>query len=457
MYRLIQLGLAALALASAAGPVRAATPDQPAVPLPETYFPTLNGLLESASRLSPRMVARNADDAVAEANRMVARSGQLPSLGGTLQFNGWQRDDRADLPAPTISQKMTYGLNVVQPLYHWGALQNNTRIGELQLRASRGQTAEAYRLLVQEIRAQFLQLIVRKTALAKARFNRGMVEQQFKLAEERLALKAIADSEMYFVRINRAQTDLSLDRTQEDYDAVKRTLAKLTGAPVLTDDQVPDAIPTLTVPLGALEGVLAEFGGGKAPTANSLMILQDQIRAEELSYKNAAVRLRPKVNLVVGMNQDEQSYTANLAAKYRVQSYFVGTQVSWSIFDGFAARGQKAGSLARRRQMEQSYRDLSADLVEQARNQLTQLRFSARAMDFTDQFLQLGEGGVRVRRDDMARGSASQADVDAAQLALFDARINAYNARIDFLLRTAEFLSTLAKDPAASAFSAPQP
>ncbi len=427
------------------------------LPLPEIFFPNLKTLLDTAAAQSPRMITRNADDAAAEANRIVARSGQLPSLGGGLSYYPWQRDVRVDVPTPLTSNRLTYNFGMTQPLYHWGALKNNTRIGELQLKITQGQTAEAYRMLVQEIRAHFLQLVIRKTALVRACFSQDLAEQQLKLAEEKLKLKVISESDIFGVRMNLTQANLSVDRAQEDYDSARRTLAKLSGSPVLSDDQVPDAIPPVAVSLNTLETQMAGINGANPPDTNNLRALEQQIQIEQLNYKNASVRLNPKFNFVVGLSQDQQSYTSNIGAKYGVKSYYYGTSVSWSIFDGLATRGLKSGSLARRRQLEQSYRTMSADLIEQAQSQLKQLGFAARGMAISDQYLFLGENGVRVRKDDMGRGLASQADVEAAQMALFDARINAYNARLDFLLRTTEYLSTLAKDPAVAKFSAPHP
>ena len=55
----------------------------------------------------------------------------------------------------------------------------------------------------------------------------------------------------------------------------------------------------------------------------------------------------------------------------------------------------------------------------------------------------------------MAHGTASQADVDSAELSLFDARLNAYGARIDFLMRSAEYLSVVGDAEPAATLSTP--
>ncbi len=104
----------------------------------------------------------------------------------------------------------------------------------------------------------------------------------------------------------------------------------------------------------------------------------------------------------VGTSQDQTSYTTNIAAKYRVTDYFTGLQVNWTIFDGLAIRGAKATSLARRRQLEQSYKDLAADLADTARSQLKQLDFARRDMEMTNRLLTSSAGALRDKKADAA-------------------------------------------------------
>lgn len=425
------------------------------LPLPEKYFPVLAQLIDTAGKQSSRMIARNAEDAIAEAGRMLARSGQLPSIGGSAQYNPYQLDIRGDVPDPVVSQRLTYGVSLTQPIFHWGALRNNTRIGELQLKITQGQTAEVYRLLEQEIRGQFLQLIIRKTALARARLSRDLADAQVKFAEERLAAHSIAQGDLFGIRMNQTQLVLNLDRAQEDYDAAKRLLAKLTGTSPLTDNQIPDAVPVVAPDIPVLEALLSNYAGARLETSNNLKVIGDQIRIEELTYKNASTRLRPKFNFLTGLSQDLQSYTTNIGQKYSVRSYYVGAQVSWSLFDGHATRALKISSLARRRQLEQSYKTMTDDLVDQARSQLKQMTFSARSMAISDQYLAMGEDNVKGQQVEMARGAASQADVNSAELNLFDLRLNAYGARIDYLMRSAEYLSLVGDTEPAATFSTP--
>jgi len=447
LIRLLALGATSLSLALPFA--RSQSPDTSNLPLPETYFPALREILSAAVKQSPRMVARNADNAAAEGNRIVQRAGQLPSLSGWASYYPWDWQDRKDLLKTTTTTKLNYNVTLSQALFHWGALQNNTRIGELQLRMSQGQTADGYRILVQEIRSQYLALIIKKATVGKANLSRQMAEDNFTAAQNKFEKKVISESDMFMPTLSRDQARLVEDRVTEDYASAKSVFAKLCGMPVLSDEQIPNGIPDITVEPTAFEPMLTEFTQ-KTPETFTTKYISDQIEVEKLTYDTLNVRLRPKFNALAGTSLDQQSYTTNIAQKFQVTDYFIGVSVSWNIFDGFATSGAKASSLARRRQLEQSYKALSADLSDAARSQYKQVGFSRRAMELSNRLLEGSTGALRDKKLAASRGLASETDVNTFQLQLQDAQINAYIARSDYLIKSGDFLSTTQKDPALS-------
>jgi len=448
MLRSIRLLSIGIILGSVFTAARAQHPDAASLPLPENLFPDLKGILENAVKLSPRMVSRNAENAIAEQNYIAARAGQLPSVNAYLAYNPWQRDDRADLSAATDTKKLYYNFNITQPLYHWGALQSNTRIGELQLKVAKGQTADAYRMLVQELRSLYLSVILRRMVVTRTQLNLGIARDQLAVAQSKFEKKVIAEGDLFMPRLNHDQAVLAADRATEDYETAKATLAKLSGAPVLADSQIPAEIPVLAATNDTLAPYLARFTSQKDPRSFYLDSLRDQVEIEKLNYQVAGTRLKPKVNMVVGASQDELSYTTNIAAKYKVQSTYVGVQVNWTIFDGFAARSAVANALTRRRQAEQNYEDSLRNLTEAARSSLKQLGFSARSMELANRVLLSAEGFLHSKEDDVKRGLASEAEVNSARLNYYDSLINAFNSRFDYMMKTGDFLSMMLEDPA---------
>ena len=443
--RLLTLGVT-LGLLVVSGPLQAQ--DKSSLPLPENLFPDLKRILESAVRQSPRMIGRNVENAIAEQNRLIARSGQLPTAGGYMSYYPYARDDRADLSGAMNVKKFNYAFNIVQPIYHWGALESNTRIGELGKKITEGQTADAYRMLIQEIRSLYLSVVVKKMIVSRSQLNLGVAQDQLALAESKFEKKVIAESDMFSPRLNHDQAVLNVDRNTEDYESAKATLAKLSGTPVLSDNQIPTDVPNITVSPEPLNSYLTKFTSEKEPKTFYLENLRNQIEIEKLNYKIADARLKPKLNAVVGASQDEQSYTSNIAAKYKVQSTYAGVSVSWSIFDGFAARSTKAATLARQHQAERTYEDAVANLSDQARSALKQLGFSARSMELANRIQSATEGYYHSRQDDVKRGLASESDVNAARISFFDAQLGATNARFDYMLKTGDFLSMILEDPA---------
>ena len=449
---------AASALVCLASGARAAAPAEGEWPLPETFFPQLQALLESAVHQSPRMLAGNLQEILADNDRTIANATRLPSVSGNYLFRPWDRDyRRGDPRSPYTSERSTYDVNVMQPLYHWGEIEDQRRIADLQARVAQGNLVGGYLGLADELRAQFLQLVVNKAALARARLNQESVEKQLAIARDRFSRKEISNADLTAQSLAAEQAQLALDRSVDGYEWSKRAVAHLAGVAPLTEAQVPDAIPDVTVPLDRCESLLAGFVAEGPGDTSTLTGLHDQIEIEKRNYHIASTRLKPKLNLVVGSSQDQQSYTANIGQVYGVTSFYAGVQLNWSIFDGFATKAYKAKALARRRELERSYQRLSADVIAQAREQLRQLQFSVRALGLADRQLQLSEDNVKTVQDNKSRGFAAESDLSAAELSRDNTRLGAYNARVDTFARLTDFLATLQKDPVLSNVPAAHP
>ncbi len=436
----LSLVLAAAALAADTG----------AVPLPERVLPGLGPILSDASRQSPRMLSRAIDLEIAENNRLAARSNILPSVG--LNFRQVEaRDDRADQPKTLSASKTYYDASITQPLFHWGERRNLARVGEIQQQIARGNHREAYRGLALEIRHRYLILIAQKRLVARGRDYVAYTAQQVRLAEERLAKKVISEMEFFPVRLAADQAQIGLERAEFDFASSRAAFGRLVGGAVPAPESIPDDIPELPYDAALFDRLLAGFLADDIPDSIEAVNLGLVRDIEDLNLRNQRTRLRPKVSLVAGANQDEQSYTLNTAQKYKLNSLYAGVTVSWTIFDGFAAQAAVRNSLARLRQLEIDRGELAHRLGQQAQTQAKQVYFSARAMAIADRAYVSAQGGLRARQADFARGAVSESDVALAGIQVHDTRIAAFNARTDFLLRVGEFLGTVGGDPVLAA------
>lgn len=414
--------------------------------LPERALPALEPILQAAAEQSPRLLARSLDLEIAENGRIAGRAGLLPYFGGSFRLYE-ARDDRADLSSPTRVQKLYYDVSVTQPLFHWGERMNNARVAELQKAIAQGNYREAYRGLMQDLRQRYLGLIALKQQVVRASAVAAYSQQQVKLGEERLAKKVISEAEMYPLRVNAETNQIALERVEFELATAKRTFARLTGQAELRDDQIPETIPTLSYDASSIERLLAAFLAQREPPAPEAVVARHQLQIAELNYKNEKTRLRPKFNLVVGANQDQQTYTLNTAQKYRVNSLYGGISLGWTLFDGFYSRSLRRNALARLRQTEIELGDVYHRVGQQAQSQAKQLNFAARTMAIHDRALVSAEGNLRTKTGEFQRGAVAESDVTLARLAMLDSRIYALNARIDFLFRVTDLLGTLTEDP----------
>lgn len=442
--RSLATGLIALSLFLTS---RAQTTDVAQIPLPETYFPQLKSILEAAVKESPRMITRQLEEVIAEQSRITARAGLLPSAGGYLNYYPLERDRRADLPFATDTQRLNYNVSINQPLFYWGARKNGNLIGQIQQKIAERTTEEAYRLLVQEIRSSYLQLVIKKVMLARSRLSLSIAKDRLSLAQSNYDKKVISEADMFSPRLNNDQAQLALDRVETDFDDSKRTFSKLIGH-TITDAQIGDELPVVPAYPDKLRALYNQRVAANDVDSYTLRNLRSQIEIEKLNYKITAVRLLPTTNVVVGSSQDQQSYTTNIAAKYRLTTAYVGLSVGWNIFDGFSTHAAKTISLTRQRENQQTYDDATANLRDALKGQITQLEYSARAMEIAERILTSSQSGFQKKQDDLKRGLASEADVNAVQLTYYDAQVGALNQRFDYLVRTGDFLSTLMEDPA---------
>ena len=415
--------------------------------LPENALPGLDGILKAAVQQSPRMLNRALELEIAENNRLMARSNILPSLSSSFSYYK-ASDDRADLPERQDVTKVAYNVTLSQPIFHWGERRNNVRMGVIQQKIAQGQYRDGYRLLVQELRNNYMRLIGQKIGLKRARYNQEFTAKQLRQEEERLQKKVISEVEIAAARLTAEQAQIASDRADFDYQNAKLSFARLAGMGTIADEAIPDAIPATAYVPEPFDRLLAGFLNQKDLPTVDAFVLRQQLQIESLNYANQKTRLRPKFSAILATNQDEQSYTANVALKYKVNSIYAGVSVYWTIFDGFAARSATRNSLARRRQMDNDYQQLTERLAQDAQNQVKLIGFSARNMSIYDRFLNRNESNLTSMQEQFRLGVRSEADVSMAQIHLYDSQINAINARNDYFMRIGDFLGTIMEDPA---------
>lgn len=416
--------------------------------MPEDVFPQLGAILDEALKQSPRMLLQQLSLDSASGELIQAKSGLYPSIGG-FYSQMETKDKREDMPGQTVDTSKTYyNVSLTQPIFHWGERINNARMGEIRSQIAQKRYAEAYTSLAAEIRSVYLNLISIKSQLVNAQFALKQANEALRSGEERAAQKLISDGAVFPLRISAEQAELNVATLESSFLFSQHHLEALTGQPAPALEDIPDEIPPQAYYKPMYDNLLGDLIEQKNPETPALEILRQQIEIDQLTYKNQRKRLLPKLSFVVGMSQDEQSYTINNAQKYGVLSKYVGLQVNWQIFDGLATRGAVRSALANKRQSEQSYRIARDNLQRTAQNAARNIALASRQMAISDKMLDNSQVYLDFRKEDFKRGNASEADVNQALANYYSARVSAINARINFLMKQVEFVSQIARDPA---------
>ena len=422
---------------------------------PEQLYPQLKDILQQAVVQSPRMINRALDLEMAENDRITARANLLPSVSASGSY--YRSKDRQQLLNPNVVSasapafyvtKTPYSAAISQPLYSWGERRNLARMGEIRQSIAQGQYRDGYRLLAQTLRGDYLRLIVLKLSAKRAHFSQEMASSLLQQDEERLLKKVVSEAQLFGTRIYAERAQIALEQADSSLENGVHSFGRLSGlGKAFTEKDIPDSVPVVAPAAAGLDQLMAGFLAQKELPSLEAATLRQQLKLEDLTYKNSRTRLWPKLNASAGLSQDEQLNYFGSGAKYRSSSLYAGISVNWTIFDGFAAGAAERSSLARRRQLENDYQQLTERLAEDAQSQVKQIGYNARSMSITDRLLNSAEGNQLDKMKENARGVASETQVNQAKLELFDALISAYSARRDYLINVGDFLGLVVQDP----------
>ncbi|MGH8019274.1 MAG: TolC family protein, partial [Opitutaceae bacterium] len=248
-----------------------------------------------------------------------------------------------------------------------------------------------------------------------------------------------------------AQAQLNLDRAEFALESAIDHFRRLCGMPDFSAEMIPDEIPAISVTASQaaipLQMNYVEKGGVEAST---------QYRNAELNFRQLDLyrriertSMRPKLDLLAGVNQDERSYTLDVSRKDKIASIYIGFRVTWNIFDSFASRHRLRARQYQAREAAMQAQAVKEDLIVAAEAAATELEFAERTLKFAERSHRLSLNDVDVTENRIAEGRLAPSDLDAARSAERGARAGVFQARAAYLNASASFLSLVNADPAA--------
>lgn len=417
----------------------------------EEVFPQLKPILEKAMAQSPQVLLRALDINQAEAAYIMTRSALLPRLDASYYFstNTTAVSDVRDVKSK--SDGLFYNIGVSQPLFQWGTLKAQTDSAKIGVKIAEKNFAEAYRLLAITIRQQYGALILRKAGLKIAAESLRMAQENLAVDEERLRTGRISPGEIIGPRLSVEESRISLERSESDFLAAKRSFSRFTGQPLIEDEAIPDTMPVDPnyYSIDRAAPVLDLFTAAGIDDMLPLQVIQAQIKQADLNYKVAKFRLYPKISVSANISQSNQTNASAVSvSQVGIESRNLNVMAVWSIFDGFATTGAKRSALSTKRSSERQLEMMRQIYSDQARDMERQIRYTARTVQLFDTRRALSEDAVKRTRDNMQRGLSTQKEVDAANINFLSSDFAALQQRLDLLNKWTEFLSLTGSDNA---------
>jgi len=428
---LMLIALSPLPVSAQDNVFRAPSPDEVAslLHLPERQLPGLQAWVDAAAEAAPRVIEARLQKLTAEAAEEETRSLTRPRADAFGDFSYRENSETQD-----GSFKPYYNVSAEQPLWHWSALTNQKRIAEIQKKLAANDYAEARRTLILEIRRAYLDLVLKKLSLAEtsAAYERQLAT--LKVNRDRAARGEYASDLLATTQLDARKAEVVRDRQQAALEHALRAFALLNGRDVISADSLPADVTALPASVRALfhPEVSATPASSAIPAA--LARPEGDLEAARLRQEVTRVRNYPMVNLAAGADQGAASGTDQTA----VVNYFAGVRVRWNIFDGFATRTAVKQARLAVRQNEKALAEACSALVNQLKDQSTELALSLRELDLAEESYGLTASRLKVDEDFWKTGRLAEADWQVRRAAGQNERIALYDLRGRVLLQLSE-------------------
>lgn len=425
-----------------------AQPAEVAGTMPEDYLPSLRPILVTALQRSPQVVEAHFLIESREAGRIAANAARLPNLGANINYGIREEAISGNANSSSRDQGLNYNIALNQPVFHWGALKNQSDIARINVLLAEKNLAKAYRELGVLLRRLYLNLIVTKARVRHSRESVKLLNESVNVLKQRLDRGEVSPAEVAGEELRGKEASYEMRRIEGDFFTARRTFCRLAGIPKLEEDEVPNEIPNpvyssdLTT---ALSSTLLRDGA-----KSTLEAEMHALRGREalLRYNIERVRLLPKFSLGASYGlQNTTNVINNLVDQRAVAQQAVTFGANWAIFDGFATRAAKREARASQRVVE-ARRQVELDaLMEEAQALERQLKLDAELLELADIRRALAVEGRKRIADEVALGKMAPGEADRAQVGILAAEANALASRAAFLDRWSAFVSVAGDDP----------
>ncbi len=445
-----------LGVAAALRAVDPVEPPELAGTMPEDFLPELKLILDAAFVRSPQLVVADFERTVQEAKILGADAARLPNLRGSSEYATNQTEVSGNNNSQSRASGFFYRIEAGQPIFHWGALRNQSLIARLNLLSAQKSFALAARELGVVIRKAYLALVTERARLEQGRKALAILRQDLEVLEEKRRSGAVSAAVLEGERLRAREVAAELARGESEFAANRRRLARIAGIPGgdLPEARIATSLPRPDHSEARTTAVASAVRRSGAKTTLEHDIIDLKVKEAKLRYDIERTRLLPKVNLGAGYSLENSTdvvgATVNQQA-YRRQN--VNVNVQWNMFDGFATRGAKQEALAARRLYERSLAGRIEETLQEVAVLERSLQVDAENLALTEIRRGMADQALRRIGDEVGLGKVRRGEIDRFQVGVLQAEAKNIEARAQYFGRWSEFVAASGFDPLSRSLS----
>jgi outer membrane protein TolC len=334
------------------------------------FFPELSAVLSELGKKAPLLEEQRELVMQARSGRIVSDS----SKGFKVGINAQAQSLHEDRPSQGFYHRYRVlgSVYLRKPIYHWGALDAISRIAELSERNAKIQYASLQRSYESKTRSDFLDLVILRYEEDLARASYALAQKNEEDLIRRRELGLISDLTVYESTLSRLKQSIKLSDIRRKANYQGRVFHLETGYPKgLTFTKTPPFTDFCErhVFSGSPPILVSQL------SSPALENLRNEIEKENNQIKIADADLKPKLDLIGGLYQDQVDLANNSGSLNR-NNLLIGIEAKWDIWDSSLSKGKKEAARSRKRMNELSLQRNSRILrllVEDLHNQISSL------------------------------------------------------------------------------------
>jgi len=412
------------------------------LPVPEDYYPGLLAILEESGKRAPELVRVGIDREVAQERLRVARSRHYPSvgIGGNLGYRFVQRQGEDN--DGSLSGSVSLGVN--RPLYFWGAVSAGIEKGEIDFENSLLLTKERFQTTVQQLRDEYLDLILNEMQLRNLRLRRSNLETQLARRESDFRVGRLSEEEYLSFQIELDNSLIEIEELEDDRDETLASFKRISGVDVLP--QIPSGVAPID--LDALENELVGDPVNPLWVEQTFNIQLNRNTMEKVTLDETIIKSQQRPN--VSFSASVSQAPVNTATENDVETirWFAGLSVSWNVFDGFATQANRRINLLERRRLQSQIQTNIEILNEEKTAIKNELLVMIRKQRLAERKFELDSRIYSRVKSEFSDGRVSANEFRATQVDYYAQEFALHVARASLLRVIADYLVVLNADRA---------